>query len=205
MELPPARQRLLVDDLPRWATAAGTPRRTAGLSSGRRPPRGRSPSSSRRSSPGTGIYAGIQVRKGVRERMPDGREITHREQYVLHFEEGRTVKQVWLDAGRNCFWVPIRKIESRPYDGWVYNLEMAERPERLPGARLRRPQLHGPDLRHRLASCRGRRGHRPAGLEGPLHDHPELVERRLQPRHEAGPRVRELHGRVDRREYRARA
>ena len=39
------------------------------------------------------------------------------------------------------------------------------------------------------------------GSQGPLHDDPELVERRLQPRHEAGPRVRELDRRVDRREH----
>jgi Fe-S cluster assembly protein SufB len=73
----------------------------------------------------SGIYAGIQVRKGFSETMPDGRWITHREQFNLHFEEGRTVNQVWLDKVRNCFWVPIRKIERRDYDGWVYNLEMA--------------------------------------------------------------------------------
>jgi Fe-S cluster assembly protein SufB len=76
----------------------------------------------------SGIYAGIQVRKGFSETMPDGRWITHREQFNLHFEEGRTVNQVWLDKGRNCFWVPIRKIERRDYDGWVYNLEMASAP-----------------------------------------------------------------------------
>jgi Fe-S cluster assembly protein SufB len=75
-----------------------------------------------------GIYAGIQIRKGFSETMPDGRQITHREQFNLHFEEGRTVNQVWLDEGRNCFWVPIRKIERRDYDGWVYNLEMASAP-----------------------------------------------------------------------------
>ncbi|HJW74261.1 MAG TPA: SufD family Fe-S cluster assembly protein, partial [Thermoleophilia bacterium] len=75
-----------------------------------------------------GIYAGIQVRKAFEERMPDGREIAHREQYSLHFEEGGTVRQVWHDRDRNCYWVPIRKIGSRPYDGWVYNLEMASAP-----------------------------------------------------------------------------
>ena len=58
-----------------------------------------------------------------------------------------------------------------------------------------------PDLRDRLAPRRRRRGRRPAGLQGPLHDDPELVERRLQPRHQARPRVRELDGRVDRREH----
>ena len=59
-----------------------------------------------------------------------------------------------------------------------------------------------PDLRDRLAPRGRRRGRRPAGLQGPLHDHPELVERRLQPRDQARPRARELDGRVDRREHR---
>ena len=62
--------------------------------------------------------------------------------------------------------------------------------------------LHRPDLRHRIAPRRGRRGRRAAGLQGPLHDDPELVERRLQPRHQARPRPRELDRRVDRREHR---
>jgi len=75
-----------------------------------------------------GIYAGINVRKAFDEVMPDGRKISHREAYKLHFVENSTNRYVWFDAGRNCFWVPIRKIESRPYDGWVYNLEMASAP-----------------------------------------------------------------------------
>jgi len=75
-----------------------------------------------------GIYAGIQVRRASRERMANGREISHREQYGLHFEEGGTVHRAWHDPARNCFWVPIRAIESRPYEGQVYNLEMANAP-----------------------------------------------------------------------------
>jgi Fe-S cluster assembly protein SufB len=75
-----------------------------------------------------GIYAGIQVWKAFEEDLKDGRRIAHREQYSLHFEEGRTVNQVWHDLSRSCYWVPVRAIESRPYDGWVYNLEMASAP-----------------------------------------------------------------------------
>jgi Fe-S cluster assembly protein SufB len=75
-----------------------------------------------------GIYAGMQVRRAFSETLVDGRTIAHREQYNLHVEEGKTVNQVWFDASRNCFWVPIRKIERRPYDGWVYNLEMESAP-----------------------------------------------------------------------------
>ena len=52
-------------------------------------------------------------------------------------------------------------------------------------------------------AARGRgRGRRAARLEGPLHDHPELVERRLQPRHQARPCVRALDRRVGRRQHR---
>ena len=45
----------------------------------------------------------------------------------------------------------------------------------------------------RLAALRGRRDHREEGRPLPLHDHPELVEQRLQPRHQA----RHLRGRRD--------
>jgi Fe-S cluster assembly protein SufB len=75
-----------------------------------------------------GTYAGINVRKAFDEVMPSGRLISHREAYVVHFAENRGNKYVWFDEGRNCWWVPIRKIESRPYDGWVYNLEMESAP-----------------------------------------------------------------------------
>jgi Fe-S cluster assembly protein SufB len=60
--------------------------------------------------------------------MADGRLVHHREQYVLHYEEGTTVGGVRFDPERNCFWVPIRAVERRPYQGWVYNLEMASAP-----------------------------------------------------------------------------
>ena len=45
----------------------------------------------------------------------------------------------------------------------------------------------------RLAALRGRRDHRQEGRPLPLHDHPELVEQRLQPGHQA----RDLRGRRD--------
>ncbi len=76
----------------------------------------------------TGIYAGIQIRQAFEEAMSSGRVIRHREAYMLHHEEGRTVNQVWKDDRRNCFWVPVRQITSRDYDGWVYNLEMEKSP-----------------------------------------------------------------------------
>ena len=42
-----------------------------------------------------------------------------------------------------------------------------------------------PDLHDRLAALGGRRDHLQAGLAGALHDDPELVAQRLQPRHQA--------------------
>ncbi len=52
--------------------------------------------------------------------------------------------------------------------------------------RALRRGLHGADLHVRLAALGGRRDHREEGRPLPLHDHPELVEQRLQPGHQAG-------------------
>ena len=51
--------------------------------------------------------------------------------------------------------------------------------------RALRRGLHRADLLQRLAALRGRRDHRQEGRPLPLHDHPELVEQRLQPGHQA--------------------
>ena len=111
------------------ATAAGTCEPTAARSSARRPSRGRSPSSSRRSWLATGIYAGIQVRKALPR--DDARRAaaspTASSTASTSRKAGRSSRSGTMPA-RNCFWVPIRKIESRPYEGWVYNLEMASAP-----------------------------------------------------------------------------
>ena len=63
------------------------------------------------------------------------------------------------------------------------------RRRRFVGA-LRRGLL-GAGVLHRLAALRGRRAHREARCAHPVHDDPELVAERLQPRHQAGgPRPR---------------
>ncbi len=49
-----------------------------------------------------------------------------------------------------------------------------------------------------LAALRGRRAHRQARRAHPLHDRPELVAERLQPRHQARGRRDRRHGRVGR-------
>ncbi len=51
--------------------------------------------------------------------------------------------------------------------------------------RALRRGLHRADLLHRLAALRGRGDHREEERALPLHDHPELVEQRLQPGHQA--------------------
>ena len=56
--------------------------------------------------------------------------------------------------------------------------------------RALRRGLHGADLLVRLAALGGRRDHRQEGRARPLHDDPELVEQRLQPRHQARRRLR---------------
>ena len=52
--------------------------------------------------------------------------------------------------------------------------------------RALRRGLHRADLQLRLAALGRRRDHREEGRPLPLHDHPELVEQRLQPGHQAG-------------------
>ena len=52
--------------------------------------------------------------------------------------------------------------------------------------RALRRGLHRADLQERLAALRGRRDHRQEERALPVHDHPELVEQRLQPGHQAG-------------------
>ena len=62
--------------------------------------------------------------------------------------------------------------------------------------------LHRADLLVRLAPFGGRRDHRAEGRPLPLHDDPELVEQRLQPRDEARSRARERDDGVGRRKPR---
>ncbi|GIV95673.1 MAG: UPF0051 protein [Herpetosiphonaceae bacterium] len=127
MELPPERQRLLLET---YLTGDGS-RHTR--SNGRTLVRAATVSRTlafqlQEILARLGIYAGILVRKAGSESMPDGRVVRRCEQYVLHYEDGATVRRVRFDARRNCFWVPVRAVARRPYEGWVYNLEMASAP-----------------------------------------------------------------------------
>ena len=62
-----------------------------------------------------------------------------------------------------------------------------------------------PTVHDRLAALGGRRDHLQAGLAGALHDDPELVAQRLQPRHQARDRARGRDDGVDRRQPRLEA
>ena len=59
-----------------------------------------------------------------------------------------------------------------------------------------------PIYKSRLAALRGRRDHREEERPRALHDDPELVQQRLQPRHQAGDRGRGRDDGVDRRQHR---
>ena len=71
--------------------------------------------------------------------------------------------------------------------------------------RALRRGLHGADVLERLAALGRRRDRRQEGRPLPLHDHPELVEQRLQPRHQARRRLRGRHHGVGRRQPRLEA
>ena len=124
----------------------------------------------------------------------------------------------------------VRGAELRRLVGRLLHLRAAGRPDRdaAPGllphqrgehgpvrahadhrrrGRLRalRRGLHGADLLVRLAALGGRRDHRQEGRALPLHDDPELVEQRLQPRHQARRRLRGRDDGVGRRQPRLEA
>ena len=72
-----------------------------------------------------GHYATINVRKGG----PDvilGRAITRRDQYILYFSHDKQQSEVRMGDG--YFLVPIKRIESTPFDGPVFNFELESAP-----------------------------------------------------------------------------
>ncbi len=78
-------------------------------------------------------------------------------------------------------------------------------PRRRGRVRALRRGLHGADLLERLAAQRRGRDRGQEGRPLPLHDDPELVEQRLQPRHQARRRLRGRDDGVGRREPRLEA
>ena len=124
----------------------------------------------------------------------------------------------------------VRRAEQRGLVGRLVHLRAAGRPHRsaAPGllphqrgehgpvrahadhrrrGRLRalRRRLHRSDLLVGLAALGGRRDRREEGRPLPLHDDPELVDERLQPRHQARSRGAERDDGMGRREPRVEA
>ncbi len=121
----------------------------------------------------------------------------------------------------------VLRAEYRGVVGWLVHLRAEGCPRRHPPAgvlpdqhrehgsvrahadhrrrgRLRalRRGLHRADLQERLAALGGRRDHREARWPLPIHDHSELVEQRLQPGDQAGPRRSGRHDGMGRRQHR---
>ena len=114
---------------------------------------------------------------------------------------------VW--SGGSFIYVPQGRPRRHPAAGLLPDQHREHGPVRADADHRRRGRLralrrglHRADLLLRLAALRGRRDHREEGRPLPLHDHPELVEQRLQPGHQARDlRGRRHHG-VGRRQHR---
>jgi len=72
-----------------------------------------------------GIYASIMVRRGGRDTI-QGRTITRRDQYILYYAPHKQRSEVRFTG--DAFLVPIKQIARIPYDGPVFNFEVAGAP-----------------------------------------------------------------------------
>ncbi len=100
---------------------------------------------------------------------------------------------VW--SGGSFVYVPPGRARRDPAAGLLPHQHREHGPVRAHADHRRRGQLralhrglHGPDLQVRLAALGRRRDHREEERPRALHDDPELVEQRLQPRHQARDR-----------------
>jgi Fe-S cluster assembly protein SufB len=97
---------------------------------------------------------------------------------------------VW--SGGSFIYVPQGRARRHPAAGLLPDQHREHGPVRADADHRRRGRLralrrglHGADLQQRLAALRGGRDHREEERPLPLHDHPELVQQRLQPGHQA--------------------
>ena len=114
---------------------------------------------------------------------------------------------VW--SGGSFIYVPQGRARRDPAAGLLPDQHREHGPVRADADHRRRGRLralrrglHRADLQERLAALRGRRDHRQEERALPVHDHPELVEQRLQPGHQAGRRPRGRDHGVGRRQHR---
>lgn len=68
-----------------------------------------------------GHYASINIRKGGKDKIL-GREITRSDQYILYYSPDKKWSEV--RQTEKYFVVPIKEIESKDYDGFVFNLDV---------------------------------------------------------------------------------
>ncbi len=123
MELPPKRQKLLIDTYYNGdgSVAIGKPTRIRALTVSRTLAFQMQELLARQ-----GIYACINIRKPYEEKMKDGRLIKHRQKYTLFYATDRHSENVKLING--SFIVPIRKIRRQNYKGNVYNFHVDREP-----------------------------------------------------------------------------
>ncbi len=70
-----------------------------------------------------GIFATINIREPKDETMKDGRVIHHRRAYTIYYQVGKSAEPVRRSG--DAFLVPIRHIERTEYHGNVYNFHVA--------------------------------------------------------------------------------
>ncbi len=70
-----------------------------------------------------GIFATINVREPFDETMKDGRTIHHRRMYIVYYQVGKTAEAVKRVG--DVFYVPVRRVERTPYVGNVHNFHVA--------------------------------------------------------------------------------
>ncbi|HEV8310137.1 MAG TPA: radical SAM protein, partial [Methylomirabilota bacterium] len=74
----------------------------------------------------TGRFPSIRVKRQPREGKLLGRTVRLAPHvFQLNWLAGASKRQ-WLRQDERYFYVPIRSVRTRPYDGWVYNLEVEE-------------------------------------------------------------------------------
>ena len=181
------------------------------------------------------FLAGVGAQYESRGRLPqapggsreEGRDLPR---HGLGPARARGARQAVLRDDHPAERQQVRRAELRGLVGRLVHLRAAGRPHRdaAPGllphqrgehgpvrahadhrrrgrVRALRRGLHGADLLVRLAALGGRRDHRQAARPLPVHDDPELVDERLQPRHQARRRLRGRDDGVGRRQPRLEA
>jgi Fe-S cluster assembly protein SufB len=123
MELPPARQKLLLDAYYKGdgSISYGKPIRVRALTVSKQLAFQLQGLLARQD-----VYACINIRQPYDEKMRDGRIIHHKQKYTIFYALGRRSINVKLVNG--SFIVPIRKVSRKPYAGMVYNFHVSNEP-----------------------------------------------------------------------------